>query len=220
VQQQLVQRFRSADPADIDAWFDQIYPDIERLVVTGQRAANSLTATYLVNHAATEGVLVTPTLVTPSTEQIATSLRVTGPVAFKTSIKATGSELAARRVMIQRVTGAGQRLILAGARDSIDETVHRSKTIVGWQRITSGSPCAFCAMLASRGAVYKSEDSAGSGGFHDHDSCSVEPVYSRDNTPSPFHAEWQQAKQLATRQGTRTDVAFRQIVEGRVPTEN
>lgn len=214
---QLVQRFRSARASDIDAWFEAIYPELERLVQTGQAAANTLTARYLVDHAAAEGLLVAPTLVTPEAAQVATSLRVTGPVAFKTAIARTASEDAARRVMLQQVSGAGRRLVLAGARASVEETVRRSTQIVGYQRKTSGSPCAFCAMLASRGAVYKTERTAGEGHqYHDRCSCTAEPLYSRQQAgPVPFAAEWAQAKRIARDEGIRSDVAFRRLVEGR-----
>lgn len=60
-----------------------------------------------------------------------------------------------------------------------------------WRRVTDGNPCAFCAMLAGRGPVYRSEDSAGivvgrgkspkargsrglGSRFHDYCGCSVE----------------------------------------------
>ena len=231
--QQLTRRLRSADPADIDAWFTRIYPELEQLIVTGQRAANAATAQYLGNHAAAEGVLVRPALVDGSTEQIATSLRVTGPVAFKTSIAQTGSELAARRVMVKVSTGAAQRLLLTPPRESVIETVRQSTRIVGYRRVSDGNPCAFCAMLLSRGAVYKDSSTAELVGFsgrirgtqeagdafHDHCHCGSEPVYSHDNGPPRFYAEWQQAKQIASEQGIRSDVAFRRLVEGRsLPT--
>ena len=213
---QLLTRFRSADPADIDAWFEAIYPELERLIVTGQAAANTLTARYLVDHAAAEGFLVAPTLVTPEVGQIATSLRVTGPVAFKRQMAVSGLEDAARRVMTQHATGAARRLILTGARESVAETVARSTQIRGYRRVTSGSPCSFCAMLASRGGVYKSEATAGRGQqWHDHCSCTTEPLYARDTSPVPFAGEWEQAKRIASDEGIRTDVAFRRLVEGR-----
>lgn len=44
---------------------------------------------------------------------------------------------------------------------------------------SSGGPCGFCAMLASRGPVYKTSTSAGArvSAFHDHCRCTVVPVY-------------------------------------------
>jgi hypothetical protein len=53
--------------------------------------------------------------------------------------------------------------------------------IVGWQRVASDNACAFCEMLAARGAVY-SEESAD---FEAHDgcTCTVEPVWRREADP-------------------------------------
>ena len=71
-------------------------------------------------------------------------------------------------------------------------------------------------MLASRGAVYKTERTAGDGHkFHDSCGCTPEPVYSRQNDPPPFAGEWAEAKRIARDEGIRTDVAFRRLVEGR-----
>ncbi|MGY1440156.1 VG15 protein [Streptomyces reniochalinae] len=33
----------------------------------------------------------------------------------------------------------------------------RDRRCIGWRRVASGSCCSFCAMLASRGAVYKDQ---------------------------------------------------------------
>jgi hypothetical protein len=49
---------------------------------------------------------------------------------------------------------------------------------VGWARVPTGSEtCSFCIMLASRGAVYKSEKTAGGHGhYHSHCDCRIVPV--------------------------------------------
>lgn len=56
---------------------------------------------------------------------------------------------------------------------------------VRWARIPTGAyTCAFCLLLASRGAVYKSSESAGLGGFdHDDCDCLVVPVYDTEDYP-------------------------------------
>lgn len=61
-----------------------------------------------------------------------------------------------------------------------------------WARIPSGiSTCAFCAMLASRGFVYSSEEKAGGQGntYHAHCSCRIEPSWDRDDHPDDYHPE-------------------------------
>lgn len=47
-----------------------------------------------------------------------------------------------------------------------------------WMRVTGPSPCAFCAMLASRGAVYNTAASAGYGNpYHPYCHCHVQPMF-------------------------------------------
>lgn len=53
-----------------------------------------------------------------------------------------------------------------------------------WARVPSGvNTCAFCAMLASRGFVYKTEETAGGLGNTYHPHCSCTPTPSWDGTP-------------------------------------
>lgn len=49
------------------------------------------------------------------------------------------------------------------AKNAGRETITESAEANGrrWRRVTDGNPCSFCAMLAGRGPVYRSEDSAG-----------------------------------------------------------
>lgn len=76
--------------------------------------------------------------------------------------------------------GATAAMALSPGRDTIIQAVQKDKAAVGWARITDGHPCAFCAMIASRGPVYKSEQSAGFEA-HDHCQCSAAPFFSKDD---------------------------------------
>lgn len=69
-----------------------------------------------------------------------------------------------------RVSGDVSRLVMLGGSDTITDEAKRSK--LRFARVTSGSPCGFCAMLASRGPVYWSEDTAS---FQPHSNCSCFP---------------------------------------------
>jgi hypothetical protein len=77
-----------------------------------------------------------------------------------------------------RVMGQMAKMVLAGGRMTVTNSVQRDRQALGWARVTSGDPCTFCRTLASRGPVYKSEKSAHFEA-HDHDGCTVEPVYDR-----------------------------------------
>ena len=67
-----------------------------------------------------------------------------------------------------------------------------------WARVVRPSkngPCGFCAMLASRGPVYKTSESAGvrADRFHSHCACSVVPVYTSREWPGKAqHARFEQ----------------------------
>jgi hypothetical protein len=61
-------------------------------------------------------------------------------------------------------SGTTEAAGLAAGRDAISGAIRQDKKIIAVARGTSGDPCAFCAMLASRGFVYKSEATAKVGG--------------------------------------------------------
>src|SRR5690606_21635989 len=55
-----------------------------------------------------------------------------------------------------------ERVGMNGARGTVHNAMENDSKLVAWVRIsTTGTPCGFCAMLISRGAVYKSQESAG-----------------------------------------------------------
>lgn len=56
--------------------------------------------------------------------------------------------------------GGVQRLIASAGRNTISTNVMQDRIRVGYARIPRSGCCAFCGMLASRGAVYNSEESA------------------------------------------------------------
>lgn len=56
---------------------------------------------------------------------------------------------------------AAERLVLNGARTTTWNTAKRDRLVLGWiRRSRTGTPCDWCSMLLSRGAVYKSASSA------------------------------------------------------------
>lgn len=116
-----------------------------------------------------------PILSVADIEQLTTSLRVTGPIRAR-ELFGTRPLTDVRDAVFTSTSRAGMRHALAGGRNTIARTTARDRK-GGWARVTSGDPCAFCAMLASRGPVY-SENSVR---FRAHDgcSCSAMAVYNR-----------------------------------------
>lgn len=73
--------------------------------------------------------------------------------------------------------GAVQRQVLQGGRRVIDRSALANPRSRGWRRVTDGDPCAFCALVASRGPVYQSEATARGGRrYHIACGCTVEEV--------------------------------------------
>ena len=127
----------------------------------------------------------------PTVEQIKTAIDATAKTGVYNAFKYGKSYDEALANGLVKVSGAIGRLVLNGGRDTIISTVREDKQVVGWARATSGDPCAFCAMVASRGPVY-SKDTVDFEA-HDHCSCVPEPVYERSLDAWPEHSrEWRE----------------------------
>jgi hypothetical protein len=132
----------------------------------------------------------------PPPELLSATLDATGPYTLLAKVKAVEPVQQAAQSAGVRMSGAASRLILNGARQAVLQSVDTDAKAVGWMRVTASDPCAFCAMLASRGASYRSEASAGFKA-HNHCRCSAQPVFSREDAKAlrngPLAQEWQQA---------------------------
>lgn len=108
-----------------------------------------------------------------------------------TSFASPGLEAELRNAARQQsdmVANSALRHTMNGGRNAVDQTRLQDKLAVGYYRETDGDPCYFCAMLASRGIVFK-EDSfdqsdprfEGPGDCKVHDSCACHnrPAFTR-----------------------------------------
>lgn len=75
-------------------------------------------------------------------------------------------------------SGAGGQIVQDGGRDMINNALQDDPGAIGYYRVTEGSPCYFCALMAARGAVYKSKRTAAFGA-HPHCHCQAVPIFSR-----------------------------------------
>lgn len=103
------------------------------------------------------------------------ALEHTSKITTLRGIAAGHSPQQASQVALTRTLGASGRLASEGGRQTIINSVRDDPAARGWQRITGGEPCEFCAMLSARGGVY-SRDGADFEA-HDHCACEAEPVY-------------------------------------------
>ncbi|MEU1778110.1 hypothetical protein ABZ545_01330 [Streptomyces abikoensis] len=74
-----------------------------------------------------------------------------------------------------KAEAVAQKLVVDQGRGTVQEAVRRDRQAVAWARAASLGACAFCKLLATRGAVYK-QDTAD---FRAHDGChcGVVPVF-------------------------------------------
>ncbi|MFI0985032.1 VG15 protein [Streptomyces exfoliatus] len=83
---------------------------------------------------------------------------------------------------------AASRVAMNGARSSNWTHMRRDRRALGYVRLSrTGTPCGWCAMLISRGPVYKSRESAtfnDGDRYHDNCHCYAMPVWNRDQYQS------------------------------------
>jgi hypothetical protein len=132
----------------------------------------------------------------PGDDLIGATLDATGPYGMLGRIKAGQQVTQAAQNSGVIMAGAGQRLITNGARQAVLQSVSADKRAVAWMRVTSANPCSFCSLLASRGAVYRSEASAGFEA-HSHCMCVAAPVFSHADAQAtrnnPLYQQYKQA---------------------------
>lgn len=146
--------------------------------------------------------------------EVRTSMVVTGPIQVRRSIGVGHTLDRAMEIGREMSARAASRWCLSGGRGTIETAVASDPVCLGYARATSGSPCAFCAMVASRGPTYKSKNAAlrvvGRSGstrgsrplgakYHDGCHCVPVPIYST-NDPWPqgsqqFTDLWKRAKE-------------------------
>lgn len=123
-------------------------------------------------------------------------LDATGIAAFKRAISLGKTPEQALQIASVMLAGSVSRLALSGGRDAILGNVQQDRQAVGWARITDKDPCAFCAMLSSRGPAYRSKQTA-SFQAHDHCACMPVPAWNRDEAwlqhSKDLYEQWQEA---------------------------
>lgn len=133
-----------------------------------------------------------------------------------------------RKIMenaISRAAGSATRLITTSGRDQLVDFVQEDPVARGWVRTTKANCCYFCAMLASRGPVYKGDSfeasnakfhGVGDQKVHDNCGCGLRPWYGQGE-PLPERVEdfeklW---AETATGSGAVAIRNFRRAYEGR-----
>lgn len=124
-------------------------------------------------------------------EAIITSLKVVGVIGMTQKIVAGMPPDLAHRQAGKSAAGAGVRHALNGGRSLTSNAIQQDPVALGYYRQTRPDCCAFCALLASRGAVYKEDSFTFSDAqffgdlfsdvkVHDNCHCAIVPVYEED----------------------------------------
>lgn len=204
------------DVEDVAGTWAAVESAITMSVTHRRNQSAALAADYFARFRAAEGVPgrfvpVSPKPLDPG--YLARRLRFAGPVevARLRAVDPTRVD----PLLFSSLEGEVSMQVLDGGRSTIDGSVAADRECIGFVRVTDGDPCAFCAMLASRGPVFKSAQTATSGGtfservggfrVHRRCGCTAEPVY-REDTEWPgrareFHDMWNQAQRDAAEAG-------------------
>jgi hypothetical protein len=175
------------DTSNIDAWWRQVLPVLLLLVRTVSPAIYQIALGYLRGLARENNARISiPDFEFPDLDMLRTSFTVTGPVAFKRVIGQGRSVDEAVQSLRTQLTGSTTRQALNVGRRLINDTANSNRQIVGWRRVTDGNPCYFCAVLASRGSVYRTQQTAlfsDGDKYHDHCKCHAVPLFKTEEEP-------------------------------------
>ena len=168
--------FRGADWSRFAESWPDISPTIRDAILDGQTAAIEATSAYLTS------------LVNSPVNARASALGKIGAADLDDWLDATPrgffsrlSRMSPAEAATQTagyVSGVAESEPFRVARESTAETTIRDPRFDGWARIAEPKACDFCRMLATRGAVYTSEESASRtfGGLKYHTRCKCRVV--------------------------------------------
>lgn len=144
--QDITDLWRNASMLDLDSpsFRGVIARGVPELIAPYESTAGELTALWYEESAPELAFRATPAALTPG-EQLATSTRW--------ALGAAGD------VALTRIAGFTQRAIFNASRETIIGN-HRREPGSTWARHASSNACAFCKMMATRGAVYSTKEAA------------------------------------------------------------
>lgn len=109
------------------------------------------------------------------------------------------------------------RMALRQGRGTIGRNVHRDPADARWARVPVGGTCDWCLMLASRGAVYMSEKSAGGASeWHGKCDCTPTPIWRGDDLPDGYDPDglYETYRQRQSAAGTTPQVGPPRVSQG------
>lgn len=167
--------------------FDRFAAAAALLVVAGHRSSASLAADYSTAFRTVEGVpdTVPPIIAAPpAPEYVANLIRGAAVVGIMRARGAGRDVAAALDAGFVEVAGQTTSLVLGGGRKTMLATMGADRAAKGYRRVTSGTPCSFCAMIASRDVSFRYDFES-----HAHCRCSMEPAYA-GSQPTAAQQQW------------------------------
>jgi hypothetical protein len=220
--------------SDIKGTWPPVEAAVTRLIQKNRRIATRVSMDYFGRYRRLEGIS-TPFTAIPGPaldlDQLTTNLRITGPGKAGELFRTNRPNIAQGTFV--SLNGEAQRNVVNAARETQLANVAADRECIGWIRVSDGDPCAFCAMLISRGpnyktsGLYKSKASATSGKFwsdkvndfraHANCGCTAEPIYS-DTAELPQRAQeyadiWNNTKPDPNIPGDTVTKAFRREID-------
>lgn len=129
------------------------------LVKNRAKTSAGLASSYYRDLRATIGVTgrALPRIVLPQTDKIVQGLQIVGIGNASKQLSLGRRVEDVKKATLVNLSGETTRHVLNAGRATVNASVQADARAIGWQRVTSGSACEFCAMLAGRGTVYKSD---------------------------------------------------------------
>lgn len=194
----LLRLWALVDPEDLRNTIDPFARAGLALVQAGRRASATAAQRYYAAFRQVEGIrgtIIVTTAPAPPDDVVAGALRG-GALAGIQRARARGATVEqARDNGFVKMSGSAAQLVAGGGRATLLDAVRSDPAAHGFQRVTDGAPCAFCAMIASQGIIAK--DAAGAGfQAHGHCGCTAEPAFEGSRLRPDnerFRASWQEA---------------------------
>lgn len=190
----LVPLFSTLDEADLNRSFPGFADRATSVIREGEQASARLAVQFYNESREAEQVDGDAPRRPPKLAEdrhIKGNLFLSGPIEVKRALAQGASTDEAMRRGQVATAGSGSRLALNAGRHHVETLVAADPQATGYQRvIKSKRPCAFCAMLASRGAVYKAGRYPPRTKYHDNCSCVAIPLFkgSKQHQQAAFYS--------------------------------
>lgn len=204
----------SLKPNDLAGSYPGWLQAVTALIVKYGQVSQATAARYYATTRADAGVLgrFTPTRVEPPPlEQISRS--------FGWATKALHDPQPDLNAVEVLTEGVAQRLVVDQGRNALIASIESDRRCRGWAREARPGACSFCAMLSTRGAVYKTRETAtfvnhSQNRYHDHCHCVPVPLFADHYEPPAHVREWDRVYAESTRGLSGADArnAFRQAL--------